>query len=75
MAAWEWRPRYADGGSKLDVWVSWRDVQQILGHEHQGTEAEDRQVAEALVASGAPAWVRAANVWHDEEGMCFEGPD
>jgi hypothetical protein len=54
--------------------VSWAEITEVLGHPHRGEPEEDQALVDMLLASGAPAWVRGAEGWTDEQGWGLVGP-
>lgn len=48
--------------------LSWAEVEEILGHAHNGTPEDDGALVAHLVAQGAPEWVRQAPGENTEEG-------
>lgn len=71
----EMRTTYSNGVTEHEaIQISWGTVRAILGHDHTGDPDEDRQLVEALIAAGAPEWVRDAQGWTDEHGWGLIGP-
>jgi len=72
----EVRTAYSTGRTEHEaIQIPWATVQAILGHDHTGDPDEDRQLVEALIAAGAPEWVRdAEGCWVDEHGWGLIGP-
>lgn len=60
------------------VLVPWPDINRIcrirLGHDYQPGRESDRAVREALVAAGAPNWVRDAEAVTDDYGWTAYRP-
>ncbi len=54
--------------------INWLDVEQALGERHDGSPDDDQRIVDALLASGAPAWVREADGGMDELGLFWIGP-
>lgn len=50
------------------VFVSWEDVEDYLGHPHEGNARDDSALVEGLLMAGAPDWVVTADGWIDETG-------
>ena len=65
----EVRTAYSNGATEHEaIQIPWDTVQAILGHDHTGDPDEDRRLVDALLAAGAPEWVRDAEGWVDEHG-------
>ncbi len=72
----EVRTAYSNGVTEHEaIQLPWDVVRGILGHDHTGDPDEDRQLVEALIAAGAPEWVRDAEGWVDEHGWGLIGPE
>lgn len=56
------------------VQVPWEEVVALLGHDHRGTPHDDNLLIAALLAAGAPEWVRDAEGYLDESGWCLIEP-
>lgn len=67
---------YSNGVTEHEaIQIPWDTVRAILGHDHTGAPDEDRRLVEALIAAGAPEWVRDAEGWVDEHGWGLIGPE
>ena len=72
----EVRTAYSTGRTEHEaIQIPWNTVRAILGHDHTGDPDEDRRLVEALIAAGAPEWVRDAAGWVDEHGWGLIGPE
>lgn len=58
-----------------DVRVTWPDAEELLGRPHEGMPADDERMVAALLAAGAPAWVRGADGYIDEDGWYLCAPE
>jgi len=67
---------YSDGHGHYyaAVYLSWKEVQAILGRPHRGEPEDDAQIVAWLQGQGAPAWVQGAEGWIDESGWGLIGP-
>ena len=54
--------------------LTWAQVAEILGRDHNGSAEDDRRLVEALREMGAPAWIDGAEGWTDEHGWGLIGP-
>lgn len=71
----EVRTTYSNGVTAHEaIQIPWDTVRAILGHDHTGDPDEDRRLVDALLAAGAPEWVRDAQGWIDEYGWGLIGP-
>ena len=71
----EVRTAYSNGVTEYEaIQIPWDTVRAILGHNHTGDSDEDRRLVDALLAAGAPEWVRDADGWVDEGGWGLIGP-
>ena len=71
----EVRTAYSNGVTEHEaIQIPWDTVRAILGHDHTGDPDEDRRLVDALLAAGAPEWVRDAQGWIDEYGWGLIGP-
>lgn len=71
----EVRTAYSNGATEHEaIQIPWDTVQAILGHDHTGDPDEDRRLVDALLAAGAPEWVRDAEGWVDEHGWGIYHP-
>jgi len=71
----EVRTVYSNGVTEHEaIQIPWDTVRAILGHDHTGDPDEDRRLVDALLAAGAPEWVRDAQGWVDEHGWGLIGP-
>ena len=50
------------------VYVSWPEVERYLGERHTGDADQDACLVRGLLEAGAPAWVKDAAGWVDEDG-------
>lgn len=57
------------------IFLSWKDVEKILGCEHSGRPVEDEQLVTWLLTRGAPEWVKDASGSYEEEGWYLVGPE
>ena len=72
----EVRTAYSNGVTEYEaIQIPWDTVRAILGHDHTGDSDEDRRLVDALLAAGAPEWVRDAEGWVDEGGWGLIGPE
>lgn len=72
----EVRTAYSNGVTEYEaIQIPWDTVRAILGHDHTGDSDEDRRLVDALLAAGAPEWVRDADGWVDEGGWGLIGPE
>jgi len=72
----EVRTAYSNGVTEYEaIQIPWDTVRAILGHDHTGDSDEDRRLVDALLAAGAPEWVRDAEGWVDEHGWGLIGPE
>ena len=73
----EYRVVYSDhqGVPHEALQLPWGIVTDILGREHRGTAEDDALLADYLLQSGAPEWVRDATGWTDEHGWGLIGPE
>jgi hypothetical protein len=59
--------------------VRWREINRVVkeatGHIHQGNSDDDNIVVQALLAAGAPDWVRGASGFCDEKYWGLIGPE
>lgn len=63
------------GQTHKAVQLPWDLVEEILGHEHEGTPEDDEKLVRCLVAQpDCPAWVETAEGWIDESGWGLIGP-
>jgi hypothetical protein len=62
------------GGLCEAIQIPWADVENILGHPHEGSSEDDEALVAYLLAHGAPDWVREAEGWVDEHGWGLIGP-
>ena len=69
--------RYSDstGPEHEAIQLDWHEVTRVLGHEHEGDSDDDDLLVQALLAAGAPEWVRNAAGWVDEYGWGLIGPE
>lgn len=66
---------YSNGVTEHEaIQIPWDTVRAILGHDHTGDPDEDRRLVDALLAAGAPEWIRDAEGWVDEHGWGLIGP-
>jgi len=67
---------YCDGYREfLAVFLSWHDVETILGHPHTGDPEDDELLTRWLQNNGAPDWVDDTREgWIDENGWGLIGP-
>jgi hypothetical protein len=66
---------YRDGEDLFDaVLVSWPEVDAYLKEHPVPEYAEAKVVAEALVAAGAPEWVRRGIPWISRNGLSLICP-
>jgi len=63
-----------DGTEHEAIQLTWRQVTEILGHEHDGSAEDDRRLIEALREMGAPEWIEDADGWINEHGWGLIGP-
>jgi len=69
------RTVYSKGAAEHEaIQIPWDTVRAILGHDHTGAPDEDQRLVDALLAAGAPEWVRDAAGWVDEHGWGLIGP-
>lgn len=66
---------YSHGKTFEAVILSWKEVTDILGKEHDGSPEDDNRLRAALLAMGAPAWVSDAEGWLEEAGWGLIGPE
>lgn len=66
--------RHIDGTEHHAVQITWEQVTEILGHEHDGSAEDDARLVEHLGSIGAPAWVADAEGWTDEHVWGLIGP-
>jgi len=61
---------YSDGrGNDFPaVFVYWPEVERYLGERHTGDADQDERLVRGLIEAGAPAWVKNAPGWVDEDG-------
>lgn len=74
----EWkRTTYSDGSYKTydAVFVTWDEVERILGCKHEGHPDDDAILVDLLRSAGAPAWIDGAPGWVDEDGWGLIGPE
>lgn len=70
------RTTYSNGRTEHEaVQLPWSVVEEILGREHDGSGDDDKVLVDALLAAGAPEWVRDADGWIDEGGWGLIGPE
>jgi len=55
--------------------VSWPDVANVLGHDHEGSPEDDAVLLAALRTNGAPHWIADADGAIDETGWYLIGPE
>lgn len=65
----------AQGVEHEAVFLTWSQVRNILGHDHNGSAEDDRRLVSALRALGAPPWIDDAEGWIDESGWGLIGPE
>lgn len=72
----DWMTTYTDrnGAEHVAIQVPWEDANRIVGHETDGSVEDSEAIDAALLAAGAPDWVRTAEGWTDEEGWGLIGP-
>ena len=56
------------------IQLTWQQVTEILGRDHDGSAEDDARLIEALRSIGAPEWIEDAEGWTDEEGWGLIGP-
>ena len=56
------------------VQLTWEQVTEILGRDHDGSAEDDRRLIKALREIGAPEWIEDADGWTDEHGWGLIGP-
>lgn len=56
------------------VLVLWDTISDFLGRDHDGSADDDQTLIDALIAGGAPDWVRDAEGWVDSSGWGLIGP-
>lgn len=52
--------------------VRWSEVTEILGHEHDGSAFDDKALIKALLAAGAPSWIKDASGYIDRNVWALE---
>lgn len=57
------------------VQLTWAQVAEILGRDHDGSAEDDRRLIEALREIGAPTWIEDADGWTDEYVWGLIGPE
>lgn len=62
------------GGEYEAIQLPWDVVEEVLGHEHEGTPEDDQKLVAILMEAGAPEWVKEAPGWIDEYGWGIIGP-
>ena len=66
---------YCDGRNDYTaIQISWRTVTSWLSRDHDGSPEDDRTLADALLAAGAPDWVANAEGWNEPCGWGLIGP-
>lgn len=63
-----------DGTEYHAVQLTWQQVTEILGRDHDGSAEDDARLVEHLRSIGAPAWVAEAKGWSDEHSWGLIGP-
>lgn len=68
---------YSDGrGQEYQaVYMTWGQVETVLGHEHRGDPEDDEVLVRALLHAGAPEWTEEAEGFVDEHGWGLYGPE
>ena len=62
-------------GSHEAIFLSWRELTDILGHPHRGDGDDDAVIVNHLFATGVPYWVRHAEGWTEEGGWGIYNPE
>lgn len=62
------------GQSYPAVFLTWDQVEAVLGRGHDGTAEDDQELVEALIGAGAPDWVEEGLGWTDEQGWGLYRP-
>lgn len=77
MAWTEYRVIYSDhqGTPHEAIQLPWSVVEEIVGPGFDGDPEDEQRLINALLASGAPEWVRTAGGWVDEHGWGLIGPE
>ena len=57
------------------VQLTWEQVHEILGRDHDGSGEDDARLIEALREMGAPEWIDDAEGWVDDHGWGLIGPE
>lgn len=65
----------ATGPDYHAVQLTWQQVRDILGRDHDGSPEDDETLVQALLEMGAPGWVTDADGWIDENGWGLIGPE
>lgn len=63
-----------DGTEHQAVQLTWQQVTEILGRDHDGSAEDDARLVEHLRSIGAPEWIEDAEGWTDAEGWGLIGP-
>ena len=56
------------------VGLTWGEVKEILGHEHEATAEDDKILLDYLISEGYPKWIKDAEGFTDEKGWYIEKP-
>ena len=68
----------ARGGIKCEaIRLSWDEVHEVLGKDHEGSPEDDQKLTEYMLREGAPDWVQSTDIqgFVDETGwLVFRDP-
>jgi hypothetical protein len=66
---------YSDKRGEFEaIFMTWGELADILGRPYWGIPADDSRICDALIADGAPAWVKKASGWAEPDGYGLIGP-
>lgn len=66
---------HRNGRTFQALYWTWDEVEAILGHRHDGDEADDRKLVALAIQQGALPSYATAEGWVDEGGWGLIGPE